>query len=94
LKAEKNGDGYTPRGKSQDTLKGSTITVVDPLTQRIDLKAPVLDLPANLASSPDVILPSRYLQKVGGPAFSQKPIRSGPYVVRGPSGPSACGAAY
>jgi peptide/nickel transport system substrate-binding protein len=66
---------------STATLKGSTLTVVDPLTLRIDLKAPVLDLPANLAASPDLILPAKYLQQVGGPAFSQNPVGSGPYLV-------------
>ena len=66
---------------STTTLKGATLTVVDPLTLRIDLTKSVLDLPATLSASPDIIVPSKYLQQVGGPEYSLKPVASGPYVV-------------
>lgn len=61
-----------------------SIDVLDQLTVRLNLKAPLIDLPQVLAPNPGsegIVLPSKYIQQVGWDGFAQAPIGSGPYVV-------------
>jgi peptide/nickel transport system substrate-binding protein len=80
--------GRTMADDSKDSSAGllrsqiDHIDVVDPLTVRIAMKMPNIDLPNTLTSpgNDSLVLPSKYYQQVGPQGFSQNPIGSGPYT--------------
>ncbi|MDE3074770.1 MAG: ABC transporter substrate-binding protein [Chloroflexota bacterium] len=62
----------------------SSMDVADRLTVKLNLRTPVIDLPNVFAPNPGsegIVLPAKYIQKVGWKAFAEKPIGSGPYVL-------------
>ncbi len=58
------------------------VVVVDRLTVRVDLNEPMILLDTMLASrmgNEGVMMPKKYIEKVGWEEFNRKPIGSGPY---------------
>lgn len=75
------------KNASAATLRGafSSIDVVDPLTVKITLKQPLLQLPYLLAGKrggEGIVLPKKYIEQVGWDTFAKAPVGSGPYKLK------------
>ena len=59
------------------------IVIVDPLTVRLDLKEPWITFPYFLGGTQNegIVIPKKYVEKVGWEEFNRKPIGSGPYKM-------------
>ncbi|MDE3077043.1 MAG: ABC transporter substrate-binding protein, partial [Chloroflexota bacterium] len=68
---------------NRQTLSTSigSIDVVDPLTIKLTMKSPLIDLPYLLTANEGIVLPSKYIAKVGWADFAKQPIGSGPYTL-------------
>lgn len=68
-------------GRFRNTIKD--VVVVDRLTVRVELTKPMVTMPI-LLSDPNnegIVLPKKYIEKIGWAAFGRKPIGSGPYKL-------------
>ena len=68
-------------GRFRSAIKD--VVVIDRLTVRVDLNTPVVTLPILLsdANNEGIILPKKYIEKIGWAEFGRKPIGSGPYKL-------------
>lgn len=68
-------------GRFRSTIKN--VVVVDRLTVRVELTKPMVTLPI-LLSDPNnegIVLPKKYIEKIGWAEFGRKPMGSGPYKL-------------
>ncbi|MGH2363432.1 MAG: ABC transporter substrate-binding protein [Chloroflexota bacterium] len=59
------------------------VTIVDPLTVKIDLNSPSVQFPGVMTfpGNSVLMLPKAYIDKVGWGTFATKPMGSGPYIL-------------
>jgi oligopeptide transport system substrate-binding protein len=76
-------EGSDDGGYQVDPKKGLTgVKAIDPYTLEVKLRYPFAEFPQTLGHTVASAWPVDYSKKIGAKAFGQKPVGSGPYMVK------------